>query len=116
MTGTIWESPRSNRKFSAAHLGLALLIGAVAGGAATFAIDVSLPTARISEPAVEAAPRATVVANDVHAAATEQYAGWYLRSPIGAGARSTLERMRSLTDTAWTHGATRWSRPAATCG
>ena len=86
MTGTIWESPRSNRKFSAAHLGLALLIGAVVGGAATFALDVSLPTARISEPAVQAAPRATVAANDVHTAATEQYAGWYLRSPIGAGA------------------------------
>src|SRR5687767_10900334 len=28
MTGTIWETPRSNRKFSAAHLGLALLTGA----------------------------------------------------------------------------------------
>ncbi len=86
MTGTIWEIPRTNRKFSAVHLGVALLIGAVVGGAATFTLGAGLPTARVTAPAAEAAPRATVAAGDVHAAATEQYAGWYLRSPIGARA------------------------------
>ena len=86
MTGTIWEIPRTNRKFSAVHLGLALLIGAVVGGAATFALGVGLPTAGVTGPAVEAEPRTTVAAGALHAAATEQYAEWYLRSPIGAGA------------------------------
>ena len=96
MTGTIWEIPRTNRKFSAAHLGLALLIGAVVGGAATFAVGAVLPAARVTAPAAEAAPRATFAAGDVHAAATEQYTReWYERAANLAGSTTATEQYYS---------------------
>ncbi|HEX7197285.1 MAG TPA: hypothetical protein VF364_10700 [Candidatus Limnocylindria bacterium] len=87
MIGSIWAIPRSNRRFTAAHLGLALLVGAVIGGGGTFALRGGIPMAGAVGTGAEAAPpRATITADEVNTTATEQYAGWYLRPPIGAGA------------------------------